>query len=51
MDCARAIVQAGIIELVAIKPDTSHHQWGEDFKLSLELLAEAGVQVRWYEAE
>ena len=27
MDCARAIVQAGIARLVAIKPDVNHSSW------------------------
>jgi dCMP deaminase len=48
MDCARAIVQAGIAELVAIKPDTDHATWGEDFRLALQLFEEAMIRVRWY---
>ena len=49
MDCARAIVQTGIKELVAIKPDFSDPDWGDDFRMALELFEEAGVYVRWYE--
>jgi dCMP deaminase len=50
MDCARAIVQAGISELVAIKPDPEDPKWGSDFIAAQELLDEAGVRIRWYEA-
>jgi dCMP deaminase len=47
VDCARAIVQAGIIELVALRPDLTDPQWGEGFAVSLELLREAHVSVRY----
>lgn len=47
VDCARAIVQAGIIELIAIKPDMNDPQWGEGFAVSIEMLTEAGVRVRY----
>jgi dCMP deaminase len=46
VDCARAIVQAGIIELNAMEPDISDPQWGESFAISKELLEEAGVSIR-----
>ena len=47
MACARAIVQAGIAQLVALKPDTTDPQWGEEFQSALALLNEAGVLVRY----
>jgi dCMP deaminase len=50
MDCARAIVQVGITELIAIKPDLTDPQWGEAFSAALELFAEAGVRVRYYKS-
>jgi hypothetical protein len=49
MDCARGIVQAGIVELIAIRPDLQHTTWGEDFKFALELFEEAGIIVRWFD--
>jgi dCMP deaminase len=49
MDCARAIVQAGLSELVALRPDPKHPTWGQDFRLAIELFEETGVRVRWYE--
>lgn len=49
MDCARAVVQSGLRTLVAPRPEFEHPRWGEEFKLSLELLSEAGVLIRWAE--
>lgn len=48
VDCARAIVQAGLATLVAVEPDLTLPQWGEQFSLSLEIFSESKVQVRWY---
>ena len=48
IDCARAIVQCGITELIAVEPDVSHERWGADFKHSIELLKEAGINVRFF---
>lgn len=50
VDCSRAIVQAGIVELIAFQPDLADPQWGEAFVTSIELLREAGVNVRFLEA-
>lgn len=47
MDCARALIQSGIAELVAIKPDLSDPKWGEDFKRVETLLSEGGVKLRF----
>jgi dCMP deaminase len=49
MDCARAIVQSGIVELIAIRPDVHHETWGEDHKLALELFSEVGLKLTWYD--
>ena len=45
-DCARALIQAGIRNLVTIKPDLNHPRWGEDFKISLEMFEEVGIDIR-----
>lgn len=47
MDCARALVQAGIKEVVGIKPDAGDPTWGADFVRAETLFAEAGVAVRF----
>lgn len=48
MDCARAIIQAGIVEIIANEPDHNDKQWGEQFKKVYILLAEGQVKVRFY---
>jgi dCMP deaminase len=45
MDCARAIVQAGITKLIAYRPDISEPQWGDQFVTALELLREADIKL------
>lgn len=47
VDCARAIVQVGIVELITVEPDVTDPQWGQGFIVSLELLKEAGVILRF----
>lgn len=49
MDCARAIVQAGIIELICTKPDLEDPRWGTDFREVPQLLREGGVKIRWWD--
>jgi dCMP deaminase len=46
MDCARAIVQSGISEIIAYHPEVEHPKWGNDFQNSIALLQEAGVKLR-----
>jgi dCMP deaminase len=47
MDCARALVQSGIVEVVGIRPDTTDAKWGADFVRAEALFAEAGVGLRY----
>lgn len=49
VDCSRAIIQAGIVELFAPKPDFEHQQWGESWRTALEMLTECGVKVNYYD--
>jgi len=51
MDCARAIVQSGILKLVVPKPDFEHPRWGEDFKSAYSLFNQCGVFVKWFEED
>lgn len=46
-DCARAIIQAGIIEIIAIEPDWQDPSYAADFAVVREMLAEAAVKVRF----
>lgn len=47
--CARAIIQAGLSELIAAKPDFTDSKWGEDFRVATVLLSEGGVAIRYME--
>jgi dCMP deaminase len=49
VDCARGIIQSGIAKVVTLKPDYEHPTYGEDFKFSLKLLMDAGVEIEYYE--
>jgi len=50
MDCARGIINAGIIKLVVHKQTEElfdkHPQWIEDLIMSREMLNEAGVSIQ-----
>jgi len=48
VDCARAIIQSGIKKIVATKPDLEHENWGESFRVSLELFRESDVEIEFY---
>lgn len=46
-DCAKAIIQSGIAEVVTYEPDLlSDPVWARSFKVSKKMLEEAGVSVR-----
>jgi len=50
-DCARGIAQSGIATVVTVEPDYDPEfiaRWGEDFRISLEILTESNVTVRYY---
>ena len=49
VDCAKAIIQSGISELVAYEPDYDDHKWGAEFSLVTEMLDEAKVNIRFIE--
>ena len=42
-DCARAIIQAGIVTIVAVEPDWNDPNWKQDFSVVKQMLFEAGV--------
>ncbi len=47
MDCARAIVQCGISQLICTEPNSSDAQWAADFAEVPELLREGRVQIKF----
>ena len=45
VDCCRAILQSGITNVVSPqRPDSGHPRWGEDFKMTFQMLDEAGIK-------
>jgi dCMP deaminase len=51
VECARAIIQAGIVELIAYEPDLNDKLWGEGFAVALDMFRESGVSVRYLDKE
>jgi len=47
-DCARAIIQSGIVEVVVVEPDWDDERWGDDFKMVKEMFDEVQLHVRFY---
>lgn len=47
-DCARAIIQAGIVEVVGIEPDWDDFKWKDHFAIIKEMFSEAGISLRFY---
>lgn len=47
VDCARAIVQSGLREVVAVEPDWNDPTWKEHFRVTKELFEEVDIRVRW----
>jgi dCMP deaminase len=48
VDCARAVIQSGIVEVVVHKenPNNTNERWEESLQISKEMLAECGVTFR-----
>lgn len=47
-DCARAIIQAGLSELVTLAPEgVTHGHWGDSIDIAMVMLREAGVKVTY----
>jgi dCMP deaminase len=47
VECAKAIIQAGISELVAYEPDFSEPKWGVEFQVVQEMFGETDLTVRY----
>jgi len=50
-DCARAIIQSGIAVIVVQKAKRDDTHWDETLSVAEEMLAEAGVVIRWHEPD
>jgi len=49
IECAKAIVQAGIGRIVCFEPDLADSNWGKDFEKSLIILGEGNVVTKLVE--
>lgn len=49
--CAGPMIQVGICELVTYPPDLTDPNYADEFRVSLEMFEEAGVSVRFIEAD
>ena len=49
IECAKAIVQAGIGKIVCFEPDLADSNWGRDFEKSLIILGEGNVITKLVE--
>ena len=47
-DCGRSIIQSGISKLVCYAPDFNTPRWGEQFRVSAEMLVESGITLEYY---
>jgi dCMP deaminase len=47
VDCARGIIQVGIIKIYTEKPDLNHATWGDSWINAIIMLKECGVEIIW----
>lgn len=45
MNCTKLLIQAGITKVYSPKPDMNNERWASEFKVSLEMLEEVGVDI------
>ncbi len=45
VNCTKSLIQAGIVKIYTLEPNFEDPRWGEEFKVSLEMLKEVGVDV------
>lgn len=46
-ECTRGIIQCGIRRVITIAPDFNDNKYGESFKVSVEMMKEAGVFLQY----
>jgi dCMP deaminase len=51
VECARAIIQCGIIQVVAVRPDWEDPKYGEEFRTARTMFEEAELNVRFVTGE
>lgn len=50
-DCARAIVQTGVIRLVGLEPDRKDSKCGAELEFAIEMFGEVGLQLAVFNIE
>jgi len=45
VECCKVLIQSGIDTVVSEKPNLDDERWGEDFKISLEMMQESGMEL------
>lgn len=46
-DCARALIQVGVKQLIVKEPNMSNARWGNNFNIALKMFNEAGVKLQY----
>jgi len=46
-NCTKGLIQVGVKEIITKEPDFEHDRWGEDFKYSLEMIKEVGIELNY----
>ena len=49
VECAKAIIQSGIVRVVCTKPNFEDERWGESFKISFDMLKECNIEITYIE--
>ena len=49
VDCARAIIQTGMVRLVGLQPNHNDVKWGTDFKFALDMFDEVGLEFTLFD--
>lgn len=50
-DCARGIIQSGIVRLVSVEPDWAYEKRAGDWRVARKMLCEAGVAIEFVSAD
>jgi dCMP deaminase len=46
-NCTKGLIQVGVKEIITKEPDFEHERWGDDFKYSLEMIKEVGIDLNY----
>jgi len=46
-NCTKGLIQVGVKSIITKEPDFEHERWGDDFKYSLEMIKEVGIELNY----